>query len=109
MQTETTPAQADVSELDLVRQCQAGQTEAFDQLVSRYRTRVFAMIYNMAHNEQDAGDLAQERFIKAWKSTGRCRANSTLYTWMHRSVINVTVDALRTRQTEAGPAECEHA
>ena len=61
METETTPAQADVSELDLVRRCQAGQTDAFDQLVTRYRTRVFAMIYNMVHNEQDAWDLAQEK------------------------------------------------
>jgi len=42
MHTEATPAQADVSELDLVKQCQAGDTEAFDQLVGRYRTRVLA-------------------------------------------------------------------
>ena len=41
MQTEATPAQADVSELDLVKRCQAGDTEAFDELVTRYRTRVF--------------------------------------------------------------------
>ncbi len=68
MDTEATPAQADVSELDLVRQAQAGDTEAFDQLVSRYRTRVFGMIYNMVHNEQDAWDLAQDSFLKAWKS-----------------------------------------
>ena len=57
MDTEATAAQADVPELDLVRQAQAGDTGAFDQLVSRYRTRVFGMIYNMVHNEQDAWDL----------------------------------------------------
>src|SRR6266576_1726892 len=67
MQTETTPAQADVSELDLIRRCQAGDTEAFDELVTRYRTRVFGMIYNMIHSEQDAWDLAQDSFVKAWK------------------------------------------
>jgi RNA polymerase sigma-70 factor (ECF subfamily) len=50
MQTEATLAQADVSELDLVRRCQAGDTEAFDELVTRYRTRVFGMIYNMIHS-----------------------------------------------------------
>ena len=64
MQTEATPAQADVSELDLVKQCQAGDTQAFDQLVSRYRTRVFGMIYNMVRNEQDAWDLAQDSFCQ---------------------------------------------
>ena len=68
--TEATATQADVSELDLVRQAQAGDTEAFDQLVSRFRTRVFGMIYNMVHNEQDAWDLAQDSFLKAWKSIG---------------------------------------
>ena len=47
MDTEATAAQADVPELDLVKQAQGGDTEAFDQLVGRYRTRVFAMIYNM--------------------------------------------------------------
>jgi RNA polymerase sigma-70 factor, ECF subfamily len=67
MQTEATLAQADVSDLDLVRRCQAGDTEAFDELVTRYRTRVFGMIYNMVHSEQDAWDLSQDSFLKAWK------------------------------------------
>ena len=47
MQTEATLAQSDVSELDLVKRCQAGDTEAFDELVTRCRTRVFGMIYNI--------------------------------------------------------------
>src|SRR5437868_12519320 len=109
METETTPAQADVSELDLVRQCQAGQTDAFDQLVTRYRTRVFAMIYNMVHNEQDAWDLAQEAFVKAWKSIGRFKGKSSFYTWIYRIVMNVTIDCLRKRQIKAGGAEFDDA
>src|SRR2546430_10497464 len=108
MRTEATPAQADVSELDLVRQCQAGDTEAFDQLVTRYRTRVFAMIYNMVHNEQDAWDLAQESFVKAWKSIGRFRGKSSFYTWIYRIVMNVTIDWLRKRQVKAGGAEFDY-
>src|ERR1700726_34162 len=105
MQTETTPAQADVSELDLVKRCQAGDSEAFDQLVTRYRTRVFAMIYNMVHNEQDAWDLAQESFIKAWKSIGRFRGRSSFYTWVYRIVMNVTIDWLRKRQVKGAGME----
>jgi RNA polymerase sigma-70 factor, ECF subfamily len=105
MQTETTPAQADVSELDLVKRCQAGDSEAFDELVTRYRTRVFAMIYNMVHNEQDAWDLAQDSFVKAWKSIGRFRGKSSFYTWIYRIVMNVTIDWLRKRQIKAGGAE----
>jgi RNA polymerase sigma-70 factor (ECF subfamily) len=105
MQTEATPAQVDVSELELVRQCQAGQSEAFDQLVIRYRTRVFAMIYNMVHNEQDAWDLAQESFVKAWKSIKRFRRHSSFYTWIYRIVMNVTIDWLRKKQIKGAGAE----
>jgi RNA polymerase sigma-70 factor (ECF subfamily) len=105
MQTEATLAQADVSELDLVKRCQAGRTDAFDELVTRYRTRVFAMIYNMVHNEQDAWDLAQESFLKAWKSIRRFRRHSSFYTWIYRIVMNVTIDWLRKKQVRGGGAE----
>src|SRR6266480_180021 len=90
MQTEATLAQADVSDLDLVTRCQTGDTEAFDELVTRYRTRVFGMIYNMVHSEQDAWDLAQDSFLKAWKSIKRFRGRSSFYTWIYRIVMNVT-------------------
>ena len=105
MQTEATPAQVDVSELELVRRCQAGQSEAFDELVTRYRTRVFAMIYNMVHNEQDAWDLAQESFVKAWKSIKRFRRHSSFYTWIYRIVMNVTIDWLRKKQIKGAGTE----
>lgn len=105
MQTEATPAQVDVSELELVKRCQAGQSEAFDELVTRYRTRVFAMIYNMVHNEQDAWDLAQESFVKAWKSIKRFRRHSSFYTWVYRIVMNVTIDWLRKKQIKGAGAE----
>jgi RNA polymerase sigma-70 factor, ECF subfamily len=105
MQTEATLAQVDVSELDLVKQCQAGQTEAFDQLVNRYRSRVFAMIYNMVHNEQDAWDLAQDSFVKAWKSINRFRGQSSFYTWLYRIVMNVTIDHARKKQIKGAGTE----
>ncbi len=105
MQTEATPAQADVSELELVRQCQAGRADAFDELVTRYRTRIFAMIYNMVHNEQDAWDLAQDSFLKAWRSIKRFRGKSSFYTWLYRIVMNVTIDWLRKKQIRGGGTE----
>src|SRR5213082_3330702 len=105
MQTEATLAQADVSEMDLVKRCQAGDPEAFDELVTRYRTRVFGMIYNMVHNEQDAWDLAQDSFVKAWKSIKRFRGQSSFYTWIYRIVMNVTIDSLRKKQIKGAGAE----
>src|SRR5438128_12620163 len=105
MQTEAPLAQSDVSESDLVKRSQAGDTEAFDELVTRYRTRVFGMIYNMVHSEQDAWDLAQDSFLKAWKSIGRFRGQSSFYTWIYRIVMNVTIDWLRKKQVKGGGAE----
>ena len=109
MQTEATLAQSDVSELDWVKLCQAGDTEAFDELVIRYRTRVFGMIYNMVHNEQDAWDLAQDSLLKAWKSIRRFRGQSSFYTWIYRIVMNVTIDWLRKKQVKGGGAEFDDA
>ena len=109
MDTEATAAQADVPDLDLVKQAQAGDTEAFDQLVSQYRNRVFGMIYNMVHNEQDAWDLAQDSFLKAWKSIARFRGQSSFYTWIYRIVMNVTIDWLRKKQVRGEGAEFDDA
>ena len=109
MQTEATLVETDVSELDLVKRCQAGETEAFDELVTRYRTRIFGMIYNMVRNEQDAWDLAQDSFVKAWKSINRFRGQSSFYTWIYRIVMNVTIDWLRKKQVKGAGAEFDDA
>lgn len=103
MQTEATAS--DVTEMELVQRCQRGDTAAFDELVTRYRTRVFGMIYNMVHNEQDAWDLAQDSFVKAWKSIARFRGKSSFYTWVYRIVMNVTIDWLRKKQIKGTGAE----
>jgi len=109
MHTEATAAQPDVSELDLVKRCQKGDSGAFDELVTRYRTRVFGMVYNMVHNEQDAWDLAQDSFLKAWKSIGRFRGKSSFYTWLYRIVMNVTIDWVRKKQIKGTGAEFDDA
>jgi RNA polymerase sigma-70 factor, ECF subfamily len=89
-------------ELKLIAQCQAGDAEAFNELVNRYRNRAFAMIYNMVRNEQDAWDLAQDGFLKAWKSINRFRGQSSFFTWLYRILMNVTIDWMRRRQIEGG-------
>ena len=89
-------------ELTLVARAQAGDAQAFNELVTRYRTRAYAMIYNMVRNEQDAWDLAQDGFLKAWKSIGRFRGQSSFFTWLYRILMNVTIDWVRKRQIEGG-------
>ena len=86
---------AESDDAELVRRCQAGDSSAFNDLVIRYRNKVFAMVYGMTQNEQDAWDLAQEGFLKAWRSIHRFRGQSSFYTWLYRIMTNVTIDALR--------------
>ena len=91
-------------DVDLVKRCQAGDSSAFNDLVTRYRGKVFTMIYGMVQNEQDAWDLAQEGFLKAWKSIHRFKGESSFYTWLYRIMTNVTIDSLR-RKGIRGEAE----
>ena len=60
------------------------------------------MIFNMVRNEQDAWDLAQDGFLKAWKSIGKFRGQSSFYTWLYRILMNVTIDAMRKKQIAGG-------
>ena len=86
---------------ELVVRCQAGDTGAFDELVTRYRGKVYAMIYNMVKSEADAWDLSQEAFIKAWKALPKFEARSSFYTWLYRISHNVTYDWMRKRKVQA--------
>src|SRR5450432_1806171 len=109
MNQEATPAEVEVPDTALVERAQTGDTAAFDLLVGRYRSRIFGMIYNMVHNEQDAWDLAQDSFLKAWKSIARFRGQSSFYTWIYRIVMNVTIDWLRKKQVQGAGAEFDDA
>ena len=102
MTTEAQNVTIEVDDIDLVKRCQAGDTKAFNELVTRYRGKVYAMIYNMVRNEQDAWDLAQDGFLKAWKSIANFRGQSAFYTWLYRIMTNVTIDWLRKKQIEGG-------
>ncbi len=85
----------------LVERAQAGEAGAFDELVRRHRSRVFAMIRNMIHREADAWDLAQDAFIKAWQALPRFEAKAQFSTWLYRIVHNVVYDWTRKRRPES--------
>ncbi len=104
MPLESEPVTTAVEDAELVARCQRGDTQAFNELVTKYRNKIYAMIYNMVRNEQDAWDLAQDGFLKAWKSIQRFRGDSAFYTWLYRIVMNVTIDWVRKKRAE-GEAE----
>ena len=95
------PAES-ANDLALVASAQSGDTVAFDTLITKYRQRCFAMIYHMTRHEEDAWDLAQDGFVKAWKSLANFRGQSGFYTWLYRIMTNVTLDWLRKKHIRGG-------
>jgi RNA polymerase sigma-70 factor (ECF subfamily) len=91
----------DAADADLVKQAQTGNARAFDLLVTRYRGKVYGMCYHLVQNEQDAWDLAQEAFIKAWRALATFKGDASFYTWIYRIAHNSTYDWLRKRKIES--------
>ena len=88
-------------DLDLVARSQGGDSRAFEDLVTRHRGRVYAMIQNMVKNDADAWDLSQEVFVKVWKALPKFEARAKFSTWLYRIVHNVVYDWLRKRKLES--------
>jgi RNA polymerase sigma-70 factor (ECF subfamily) len=82
-------------DLELTRRSQAGDTEAFGELVTKYRGKIFATVYNIVGNENEAWDLAQEGFVKAWQSIHRFQGRSSFHTWVYSITMNLAIDSLR--------------
>ena len=81
-----------------VKRSQNGDTEAFDHIITAYRDKVFGMVYRMVGNEHDAWGVAQEGFLKAWRSLPNFRGNASFSTWLYRIVMNATIDWVRRRR-----------
>lgn len=79
----------------LVQAARQGQLEAFEELVARHRDKVYARALSILHNEEDAVDLSQEAWIKAWQRLEQFQGDSSFATWITRIVINVCLDHLR--------------
>lgn len=80
---------------EIVLRVQAGEVAAFDALVLRYRERVYGVIYNLIGNREDAADLTQDCFIKAFRSIHRFHAQAAFFTWLYRIAVNSTLSQLR--------------
>jgi len=83
------------ADLEVVRQVQAGDVAAFDRLITKYRERVYGVVYNMTSNREDAADLTQDAFIKAFQSIHRFGGQSSFFTWLYRIAVNSTLSYLR--------------
>jgi len=89
---------APVNEDELVRGARRGDLKAYDELVKRYQERIYATLYHMTSNHEDANDLAQESFIKAFQALKSFKGGSSFYTWLYRIAVNKTINFLKQRK-----------
>jgi RNA polymerase sigma-70 factor (ECF subfamily) len=89
---------AEFDEMDLVTRAKQGDLAAYDDLVRRYQERIYATVYHMTSNHEDANDLAQEAFIKAFHALKSFKGGSSFYTWVYRIAVNKTINFLKQRK-----------
>jgi len=95
------PTSVRIEEDGLVRRAQRGDLAAYDELVRRYQERIYATIYHMTSNHEDANDLAQEAFIKAHLAIKSFKGGSSFYTWVYRIAVNKTINFLKQRKNRS--------
>ncbi len=92
------PQQSSASEdRILVARAQEGDTRAFDDLVRKYTSKLYGLIYNMTSNREDTADLLQEVFAKSYRSLKRFMGKSSFYTWIYSIAVNMTLNHLKKR------------
>lgn len=88
---------------------QAGDAGAYGRLVQRYQAKVYALAFRILRHRDDAWDVVQEAFVKAFRSLHRFHAQCSFYTWLYRIAYNLSIDALRARRRRALPGLSEGA
>jgi RNA polymerase sigma-70 factor (ECF subfamily) len=91
---------ASIDELQLVTQSRKGDTAAFSELVRRYEGRVFRLAQHITQNREDAEDVLQESFLKAYEHLDQFKGDSKFYTWIVRIAVNQALMKLRRRKTD---------
>jgi RNA polymerase sigma-70 factor (ECF subfamily) len=85
----------ELSELDLVRNCQKGDVAAYEELAAKYYRRIYMVILGIVHHREDALEVAQETFYKAFRNIKRFEGGSSFYTWVYRIAVNLAIDFQR--------------
>ena len=86
------------ADLEMLEAVQAGDATAYRGLVEKYQTRVYSVVYGMLRNREDARDVTQEAFVKAYKNIGSFRIEASFYTWLYRIAMNLAIDHIRKRK-----------
>jgi RNA polymerase sigma-70 factor (ECF subfamily) len=95
----------DLDERQLVAACLAGRRDAFDLIVERHRRTVYRLCYRFVGNHEDASDLAQDIFLRAYRGLERFRGQSSLGTWLYRIGVNVCLNRVSVKRPLTEPIE----
>ena len=90
-----------MEEREIIERVVAGDNDAFGLLVDKYQTKVYNLALRMCGNEDDAYDLAQDAFVRAWRSLGSFQFESAFSTWLFRLTSNICLDFLRAKKRRA--------
>jgi RNA polymerase sigma-70 factor (ECF subfamily) len=85
----------ELSDSELVLKCQAGEIDAFQELVLRYQQKIFIVIVGLLRNREDAMEVAQEAFFRAYRKIKSFQGGSSFYTWLYRIAVNLAIDSQR--------------
>lgn len=98
--TETAAELAAAPDQALVEAFRAGRREAFEAIVARHRRQVYQVCYRFVRNHEDAADLAQEVFVRAFKGLGRFKGDASLATWLYRVAVNTSLNRVSSRRPD---------
>lgn len=98
--TRTTTIAMDIADADLVRQTLKGDLKSYDCLVRRYQRQVYNLVYRMVASADDAGDLVQETFIRAYGALESFRQDASFLTWLYKIASNLSIDLMRSRRAK---------
>src|SRR6266576_1686030 len=100
---ETAPLEDSADDRILVAACLDGRRDAFDRIVERHQRQVYQLCYRFAGNHEDASDLAQDVFIRAYRGLRRFRGHSSLGTWLYRIGVNVCLNRVSSKRLSTEP------
>lgn len=90
-----------IDEKQIIKKAAAGSADAFEQLVLTYQTPIYRLCFRMTGNADDAADLTQEAFLKAWRALDSFRFDASFSTWLYRLASNLCLDFLRAEKRRA--------
>jgi len=103
--TYSSKEESRAADIEMVKAVVDGDATAYRGLVEKYQGRVYGMIYGMVRNREDARDITQDAFVKAYRKLDTFRIESSFYTWLYKVAMNLAIDFLRKKKRRGGVGE----